>query len=258
MHYIYVLMGKSCAGKNAIAEKLLDDKSLALHRVVTYTTRPMRSGEKDGREYRFVTRSEYSSWAEAGTIIDAHEYQTVNGLWFYFTADDGQIDLSDHDSLIIGTPSIIKNLQGYFGTEYVVPILIDVPDEELLRRALGREAGQTKPNYAETCRRFLADKEDFSDSIIESLGHVHVIRNDNFLGVCAAKIARLVKNNRESGRTKTVTFEMAVPAIRYGSIDVPIDDDVDEEYIRERWDRVRINDNETLFNFDKSSILITD
>lgn len=197
MHYIYVLMGKSCAGKNAVAEKLLDNKDLDLHRVVTYTTRPKRSGEKNGREYHFVTRKAYSNQIEAGKVIDFHEYNTVNGLWFYFTADDGQIDLSDHDSLIIGTPSIIKNLQEYFGAEYIVPILIDAPDDELLRRAFGREARQIEPNYAEMCRRFLADKEDFSDTVIGGLGYVHVIRND-ILDRCATKIADLVRKNRKT------------------------------------------------------------
>lgn len=213
MHYIYVLMGKSCAGKNAIAENLLGNRKLNLYRVVTYTTRPMRSGEQDGREYHFVTRADYSRQMEAGTIIDYHEYKTVDGLWFYYTADDGQIDLSKRDSLIIGTPGIVKNLQAYFGKESIVPILIDVPEGELLGRALSRENSQFHPNYAEMCRRFLADKEDFSDEVIASLGEVHTFTND-ILSICSNKIARFILEHGELGKTKEIRFSMHMPATR--------------------------------------------
>lgn len=195
MHYIYVLMGKSCSGKNSVAENLLGRSDLNLRRVVTYTTRPKRAGEKDGREYHFVTRNFYSAQAAAGTVIDYHEYKTVDGLWYYFTADDGQIDLAEHDSLIIGTPGIVKNLQNYYGEECVVPILLMVSDGELLRRALGRESRQFHGNYAEMCRRFLADKEDFSDETIKSLGHVYTVEN-NVLTHCSAEIAKIMADNQ--------------------------------------------------------------
>lgn len=195
MHYIYVLMGKSCSGKNSVAENLLGVSALNLRRVVTYTTRPMRAGEKDGREYHFVSRNFYSAQAAAGTVIDYHEYKTMDGLWYYFTADDGQIDLAEHSSLIIGTPGIVKNLQTYYGKECVVPILLMVPDSELLRRALEREARQLHGNYAEMCRRFLADKEDFSDEVIKGLGHVRVVEN-SVLGHCTAEIRKIIMDNQ--------------------------------------------------------------
>ena len=51
MAKLYVLMGKSASGKDTIYRRLLEDMQLKLKPVVPYTTRPIRSGEEDGREY---------------------------------------------------------------------------------------------------------------------------------------------------------------------------------------------------------------
>lgn len=51
---------------------------------------------------------------------------------------------------------------------------------------------------------------------------------------------------------------MYVPAIRYGAINVPADADIDEEYIRQRWDLVKIDDDLTDFDFDRSTIVLAE
>ena len=52
-------MGKSASGKDTIYEQLLQDDSLGLHSVVPYTTRPIRAGEVNGREYWFTTAEQF-------------------------------------------------------------------------------------------------------------------------------------------------------------------------------------------------------
>ena len=51
MGKIYYLMGKSASGKDHIYEHLIQETALDLKPFVLYTTRPIRSGEQDGREY---------------------------------------------------------------------------------------------------------------------------------------------------------------------------------------------------------------
>ena len=48
-----LLIGKSCAGKDLIKKKLIDN---GMEAVVTYTTRPPRPGEVDGRTYHFISQ----------------------------------------------------------------------------------------------------------------------------------------------------------------------------------------------------------
>lgn len=51
MGKIICLMGKSSTGKDTIYKHLLSDRRLGLKKIVPYTTRPIRNGERDGVEY---------------------------------------------------------------------------------------------------------------------------------------------------------------------------------------------------------------
>ena len=97
-------------------------------------------------------------------------YPTVLGPWYYFTADDGQIDVAKHDYLGIGTLESYQKLKTYFGEQVMVPLYVEVDDGLRLSRALERERKQTEPKYAEMCRRFLADAQDFSEEKIRQAG----------------------------------------------------------------------------------------
>ena len=148
MGKIYYLMGKSASGKDHIYEHLIQETALDLKPFVLYTTRPIRSGEQDGREYFFVDEKRLSELREAGKIIEERMYSTVQGPWYYFTADDGQIDLAKHDYLGIGTLESYLKLKAYFGEQAMVPLYVEVDDGLRLSRALERERKQTEPKYA--------------------------------------------------------------------------------------------------------------
>lgn len=162
-------MGKSSSGKDTVYQTILE-KYGSLRTIVPYTTRPAREGEKDGVEYFFVTVDEYRDMEENGQIIEARSYNTKCGIWTYFTAADGQIDLKKYNYVIIGTLVSYRALVEYFGEEYLVPVYIEVEDGERLSRALEREKHQQLPKYAEVCRRFLADAEDFSEENLRRAG----------------------------------------------------------------------------------------
>lgn len=169
MGKIFCLMGKSSSGKDTIYKKLLEQK-LPLRTIVPCTTRPIRHGETDGVEYRFYTEDALAQLAQSGKIIELRAYNTVHGIWKYFTADDGQIDLGIHDYLIIGTLESYRKMQDYFGAGKLIPIYICVDDGLRLQRALDRERSQETPKYAEMCRRFLADEQDFSPEKLKEAG----------------------------------------------------------------------------------------
>lgn len=72
----------------------MEDKTFAFHTLVPYTTRPMRSTEVNGRDYFFTDEAGLSRLQDAGRVIELRSYQTVHGIWNYFTVDDGQVDLA--------------------------------------------------------------------------------------------------------------------------------------------------------------------
>ena len=170
MGKIYCLMGKSSSGKDTIYKKLLKELPDRFKTIVPYTTRPIRSGEKDGVEYYFRTVPEYKSLLEDGKIIESRVYHTIHGDWYYFTADDGQINLSENDYILIMTPEGCAGLKKYFGDDKVLPIYIEVEDGLRLYRAVERERSQKSPKYAELCRRYLADEKDFSEDNLNAIG----------------------------------------------------------------------------------------
>lgn len=170
MGKIFYIMGKSASGKDKIYKALLEKQDLDLHRLVLYTTRPIRSGEVNGNEYFFVDNDKFQEMKRLGKVIEYRSYQTVQGVWTYFTGDDGQLDLENWNYLGIGTLESYEKLKIYFGEEKICPIYIQVEDGERLARALRREGKQPIPQYAEMCRRFLADCDDFSEEKILSAG----------------------------------------------------------------------------------------
>lgn len=170
MGKIFCLMGKSASGKDTIYSRLLQHEELNLKHVVPYTTRPIRSGETDGETYFFCTEEEALRMEQEGKIIELRAYHTVHGIWKYFTADDGQIRLDLADYLLIGTLETYEKIRAYYGNENVCPVYVWVDDGVRLERALARERSQREPKYAEMCRRFLADEEDFSEDNLNRLG----------------------------------------------------------------------------------------
>ena len=194
MGKIYCVMGKSSSGKDTVYKKLKEQyKEFRL--IVPYTTRPIREGEKDGVEYYFVDPEQFRAMKEDGKVIESRSYNTKCGIWTYFTADDGQIDLSAADYLLIGTLVSYQALREYFGEEAIVPVYLEVEDGLRLARALERERRQEKPKYAEMCRRFLADEEDFSEENLIKSGSKETVGNEEFTA-CLNKIQRYIEEIR--------------------------------------------------------------
>lgn len=163
MSRIFIVMGKSATGKDTIYKKLLEAEDLQLRTAVMYTTRPIRKGEENGVEYFFSDDDTLQKLEEQHNIIEHRSYHTVHGIWHYFTVNDGQINLEEADYLMLGTLESYVQISGYFGKDRVVPIYLEVEDGIRLTRALKREQKQESPKYAEMCRRYLADEEDFSE-----------------------------------------------------------------------------------------------
>lgn len=194
MGKIYCVMGKSSSGKDTVYKKLKEQyKEFRL--IVPYTTRPIREGEKDGVEYYFVDPEQFRAMKEDGKVIESRSYNTKCGIWTYFTADDGQIDLSAADYLLIGTLVSYQALREYFGEEAIVPVYLEVEDGLRLARALERERRQEEGKYAEMCRRFLADEEDFSEENLIKSGITERFGNEDFTE-CLNKIQRYIEEIR--------------------------------------------------------------
>lgn len=193
MGKIFYIMGKSASGKDKIYSRLVANEELHLNKLVLYTTRPIRAGEKDGRNYYFVDDKKLKEFRRNGNLIEARSYHTVHGIWTYFTADDGQVDLQNADYLGIGTLESYLKMRKYYGGETVIPVYVQVEDGERLFRAIKREREQANPKYEEMCRRFLADQSDFSEESILKAGIWKRFQNVD-LEICVKEIVNYIKS----------------------------------------------------------------
>ena len=140
MGKIVYLMGKSSSGKDTIFKELMKEGTMDLRTIVPYTTRPIRAGEENG----------FQTLREQGKVIEDRAYNTVYGIWRYFTVDDGQIDLTTKNYLMIGTLEAYEKMIAYFGTEAILPVYIELDDGVRLqisggqRRFLRRKAGGSR------------------------------------------------------------------------------------------------------------------
>ena len=191
MGKLYVITGKSASGKDSIYKALLADEELKLKPFVSYTTRPIRSGETDGREYHFSDEETLREYEESGRLIEKRVYHTVHGDWYYFNVDSDEVDLDREDYICIGTLESFIPTRDYYGSGRVIPIYVYVDDGIRLERALERERSQASPRYAEMCRRFLGDEKDFSEERILAAG-IETRFENNDLTQCLGKIREYI------------------------------------------------------------------
>ena len=202
MGRIFYIMGKSSCGKDTIYRQRLGEGEFSFRTLVPYTTRPIRSGETDGKDYIFTDEKQLTRLSGQGRVIELRSYHTVHGIWNYFTVDDGQVDLARQNYLTVGTLESYAAMRRYFGEEALVPVYIEVEDGERLQRALDRERAQKQPRYAEMCRRFLSDEEDFSEEKLKEASIRRRFQNSGLEG-CLEEIREYIRGFlRRDARTQ--------------------------------------------------------
>ena len=184
MSNLVYIMGKSASGKDTVYRKIKG--SIDVNDYILYTTRPMRDGEQNGREYHFITKKEYGKLEEEGKVIESRHYNVVNAegnkdIWTYATIDDEQWN-KHGNFLTIGTLESYSSIKKYLENHpekdlKLLPIYIYIDENERRNRAINREKQNKKPNYEEMERRLKADNIDFSD---EKLYEAGITESDSF------------------------------------------------------------------------------
>jgi guanylate kinase len=75
---LFIVAAPSGAGKTTLVRKLLEQDA-AVQLSISYTTRPARSGEQNGREYHFVDAMQFRAMRERGDFL---EWAEVHGNFY--------------------------------------------------------------------------------------------------------------------------------------------------------------------------------
>lgn len=162
-----VLVGASASGKSTL-QKAMIEHSENLKKVVTYTTRPPRKGEKNGVDYHFVSEKKFQKLLEQGYFVEHAEYRG----WHYGTAKTDCKESNDYVAVL--TPSGYRELKRTGINVVSIYLYVD-------RRSLMMNILQRGDDIDEAYRRNLSDVGQFDgienevDYIIDNTGfHMNV------------------------------------------------------------------------------------
>ncbi len=164
---IIILSGPSGSGKTTIYKQLLKDKRLKdkLAKTVSITTRPKRSGEKEGVDYYFVTPKMFRYKIRAGHLF---EYQKVFNHYYGTPKKDVRSILRSGKNILL---CIDVKGAAVVGKKYrdVVTLFIKTATLEELRRRLKNRKTESEEIIRlrmETARQELQRAKDYDYVII--------------------------------------------------------------------------------------------
>ena len=149
---LFVVSGPSGVGKSTLCRHILQDIS-DIRLSVSYTTRPPRSGETDGKEYRFIPEEEFREKIEEHAFAEwAEVYGRLYGTpWKELEQEPGIHTDILLDIDVQGARQVMKTLQK------AVTIFILPPSLEILRTRL---AGRGTDSSEEQNRRFQKSQDE--------------------------------------------------------------------------------------------------
>ena len=126
---LVVLIGPTAAGKDTYLNKL---RSMGAITPVSTTSRPIRNGEIEGREYYFLTEEEFDNME----FIEKRHIHTVHGIWKYgMTTQEGMnngVTILDYDGFCS-----MRDWRSSQGLD-TVAVLVDIDKDTARDRYLGR------------------------------------------------------------------------------------------------------------------------
>jgi len=181
---MFILSSPSGAGKTTIARRLLaEDSEIAMS--VSVTTRPMRPGEVEGKDYFFVEQAEFDRMVDAGEF---YEWATVFGNSYGTPKAHIRERLKQGDDVLFdidwqGTQQLYQKAQADVVRVFILPPSV----EELGRRLAGRGTDSAEV-IATRMARAQAEISHWD-------GYDYVVVNDE-VETCFAKVREILAAER--------------------------------------------------------------
>lgn len=180
-NFIIALTGMSSSGKDSIARLLANQHKCKY--VVSTTTRPMRSGEKQDIDYHFVSEEEFQKLIDEDKLVEHRYYDTIeNGLptrWNY-GVERSEINLDEGDFVVVVDLKGLEDLKKEYGDK-VISFYIDVPEEIRRVRAIARDRFFEEAEFSRRCRDDVLKFEDVENKVDI------VVKNDD-LNECLSRV----------------------------------------------------------------------
>lgn len=170
-----IIMGKTCSGKNAVVKELV---SRGWSQIITYTSRPKRRGEKNGREYFYISEEDFASKINSGYFAEWKSYNVNGKTWYYGSPSEEIIEasLDDKNHVIILTPHGVEDALAFL-SKYISDYQINIIYLYANRSTILNRLQKRKDRNDSIERRMRADDIDFKNAT--SLANKIIYNNDS-------------------------------------------------------------------------------
>lgn len=155
---LLVICGESAAGKDTILKCL---KSFGFEDIVSYTTRPIRDGEQQDKEYHFISKEKFLEMMGDDKFAETRSYNTLfNGIkdtWYYGLAKE-DLAVDNKRKLCIVDPLGAKEIIDKVGEHNCICVYIETEEDIRKERAIKRGSFSEE----EWDRRQIDDKTRFT------------------------------------------------------------------------------------------------
>jgi guanylate kinase len=181
---VFVISGPSGSGKTTLLEKVIKAKGLKnkVAKSISLTTRPRRSGERNAREYFFITKQQFRQKQRAKKILERTRYLGYD----YATPRDfleKQLKKGRHVVLCLDLKGAAKLKRLY--APGVTTIFVLPPSLAELRQRISKRCNRTKHEEIQQ-RLGLARRE-----IASAAGYDYCLVNKDLAGV-AGKLKQII------------------------------------------------------------------
>lgn len=137
---LIVYSGPSGVGKGTVKKLFFDNKKLNLKYSVSATTRNIRPGEVNGKDYYFLTKDEFTKWIHEGKFLEWAEYA---GNYYGTPIEMVNEELSKGYNVLLeieveGVKQVIKKMPD------AITIFLLPPSIEELRKRLTNRGTESK------------------------------------------------------------------------------------------------------------------
>lgn len=180
-NFIVALTGMSSSGKDSIGRVLANQ--YGYNYVVSTTTRPIRSNEKNHVDYHFVSDEDFQQLINNEELIEYRYYDTIedgNPTRWHYGIEEKEIDLDKGNYCVVVDLVGLADLEREFG-DRVISFYIDVPYEIRRLRAIARDRYFENDEFLRRC-----EDDDIKFAGVDDIVDV-VVSNDNF-NECVSKV----------------------------------------------------------------------
>ena len=183
---LFIISGPSGVGKGTIIAQLKQQFGNFIF-PLSYTTRPMRPGEKDGEVYHFISKEEFEKGIKTDRFL---EWAFIHRQHYYGTAKQPILEALEQGKMVLREVDVqgFHSIRAIIPKENLVSIFIKAENEEEL---IHRITKRGKLSEEELARRMESARKELKDA---NLFDYQIVNREAEMEECLTAIRNIILN----------------------------------------------------------------